>query len=69
MKTSFSTIGLLLGSAKAAVSWSDFECGDTCVPADKCADGVENLACDFPDATFNSKELIEETACKQCPGG
>ena len=48
------TISLFLGLTKADVAWSDFVCGDSCVPEDKC-DRVENLSCDFPDATFNPK--------------
>ena len=62
MRTS-RTISLLLGMTEAAINWSDFECGETCVPDDKC-DTVENLSCDFPDATFNAKDLIEEMSCK-----
>ena len=62
------TILLLLGMSKAAVSWSDFECGEQCVPMDKCS-RVENLSCDFPDSHFDAKALIEETGCKQCSNG
>ena len=63
MKFNYS-IALLVGSIKADVSFSTFECGNDCTPS-KCS-AVSNLACDFPEISWDIVDLIGQMPCKQC---
>ena len=57
-------VALLIGQVSADVAYSTFECGDDCTPS-KCSD-VSNLACDFPDESWDIVDLIGQMPCKQC---
>jgi len=55
---------ITISVVKSNVSYSTFECDVHCVP-DTCED-VENVACDFPDESFDTTDLIEQMPCKEC---